>query len=88
MSEFKHTPGPWTARESLVTVPGSTICRAHQHDGMRGIEETHANARVLAAGPEAVELLEPAIEAFEDLGLFHRADAVRALLSKIKGEAS
>ena len=122
MSEFKHTPGPWTATHKGADY-WSADCDFDAASGAasmaigssnnrhpvalviwpdwRDHPEHDANARLIAAAPEMVELLEEAASPWADMTdaeLEHDAAQgdkhavwlirVRALLSKIKGEAA
>lgn len=55
----KHTPGEWEAIESLVRSTSTHVEIAHCKYGTR--EETHAHARLIAAGPELLEELKDAL---------------------------
>ena len=57
----KHTPAPWTQAElapTEIVANGDTMI-ATARDGLNGIsrEEAIANARLIAAAPELLELL-------------------------------
>ena len=69
MSEFKHTPGPWRAfwtkdGKSLLGIGEETAEAITDGRGLLGIwrnyEEMTANARLIAAAPEMVEVVEKA----------------------------
>ena len=55
---MKHTPGPWTTKVWQLDV-GETIKDLRffyeVNDGAQGLEERHANARLIAAAPELLE---------------------------------
>lgn len=60
----KHTPGPWIAHSLVVSEQGQPIGRyrdiCHCGIGMRApadVEESVANARLIAAAPELLALL-------------------------------
>jgi hypothetical protein len=61
----KHTPGPWTAeacfrydRSTQSRVPDGFEIHGPEHQGVAGIVENEADAPLLAAAPEMLELLE------------------------------
>src|SRR5690349_6978861 len=72
MSDSKHTPGPWTAERVLIKTSaynevgyvchGSTVVAQTWTPGNGAphhaqVEETLANARLIAAAPEMLEAL-------------------------------
>lgn len=70
MSEFKHTPGPWTQATmgpNGCPIVGSGALMvamiAHSTNEPEQAEEAKANARLIAAAPELLEALQ---EVFSD----------------------
>jgi len=66
MTTQKHTPGKWTAfgidvRSSPVVLEGKLIAETRDYPmGSRELEESYANARLIAAAPELLEALKNA----------------------------
>ncbi len=90
----KHTPGPWTAGP---TMHGKWHCIfAPSNAGEVARTESAANARLIAAAPELVELLRDIQRnytatsngaAFATAYTNRFAEPVGALLARIRGEA-
>ena len=97
-----RTPGPWIIRRSETGKPGQisnghgTIITAWWGIARPASKEGEANARLIAAAPEMMELLEAQVEYWEDTGcpkqcscedtkacLYYSQDA---LLTRINGE--
>jgi len=63
MTTQKHTPGKWTAfgidvRSSPVVLEGKLIAETRDYPmGSKELEESYANARLIAAAPELLEAL-------------------------------
>lgn len=63
--ETKHTPAPWTIQEDTadnwsILTEGKTIALSSLEDienGFMTVEETQANAQLIAAAPELAEML-------------------------------
>lgn len=83
----QHTPGPWSSGLTVVWQEGSkkVIC---QCDKQFIIEETKANARLIAAAPELLEQLESLADAANrgspDLDIY--INDARRIIEKAKGE--
>lgn len=88
----KHTPGPWVA-ERRSTMVATAIDGAYGYelfDVRCDVPEFEANARLIAAAPDLLEVLEqfvawvdaPSESAFSDSQLA----AARAAIAKAKGE--
>lgn len=63
-TQAKHTDGPWRASESVVAAGGRLIadCQPYNAFGQRPpdlppVEESKANARVMAAAPDLADAL-------------------------------
>ena len=64
--EGKHTKGPWILRESPATQDGGFWRHPYWIDGennepvadVRGVTNVEANAHLIAAAPEMLELIE------------------------------
>ena len=91
----KHTPGPWYPVMRMVEVEGNApdICTTNielfgQRHLHRSKQEQIANARLIAAAPDLLALLEElvAIEGPQP-GTGAWADKVFAVLAKAKGAA-
>jgi hypothetical protein len=80
---MKHTKGPWTYDETYgLIMAGETIEVAACHAGRGG--DAKANARLIAAAPEMLELIE---ELADQPGQLHE-DVIRMkrLIAQIKGK--
>jgi len=94
MNQIKHTPGPWILGQSYtndyaIREPEGE-CVAVTCSLLDGEDE--ANARLIAASPELLEVLKEAIQEEEDyefgLRVFTKwLDKAKALIEKIEGEA-
>lgn len=63
MKNQKHTPGPWTTEDCTdgiaIESGGKYIADVHYHiAGAMSAQETQANAALIAAAPEMLEVLE------------------------------
>ena len=82
-----HTPGPWTVQKAgRVTAGPVEIC---QHMPELGIpqEQYEANARVIAAAPELLDVAQAIVTAFGDITLRdhvqqHLYEGARAAIAK------
>lgn len=97
---MKHTPGPWSVRnkggrESVISNPagneatnGTFIADCMVSSAYRTIEETKANAKLIAAAPELLEAARKMVEAFKDKQFDDSSDPMRtakwALLNAIE----
>ena len=100
MSAVKHTPGPWVAQErsnsmidihhSLGAVKGAitlSLCRVQSRESW--IEESKANARLIAAAPDLLEALLGLLNADAPAIYTPRLwDSARAAVAKAKGETA
>ena len=80
---MKHTPGPWTnSGGTIESIDGWHVASVHGNGGNQ-----LANARLIAAAPEAIALLEEVIEDYdiccESEGWTDRA---MALIRRVRGE--
>lgn len=89
----KHTPGPWTLNGFYIEFDAATRIATASNWRMSGVDahaEAKANARLIAAAPDLLEVLEqfvawvdaPSESAFSDSQLA----AARAAIAKAKGE--
>ena len=86
-----HTPEPWSivggagTAYTLVQVVADNATIADLHD-MDMVGEMDANARLIAAAPELLELAQDVLDLdyFSDYELL--ADKARALIARIQGE--
>jgi len=95
----KHTPGPWNIGSSDLPVSRMSIhCKGHKDSchstvalmvsrGVIGIshDEEFANARLIAAAPDLLDVLEELVAEFGVCGLTEKA---RAAIAKATGEQS
>lgn len=85
----KHTPGPWEMCDGTSSIPikganGKTVC------AIRYRENDLSDARLIAAAPEAVAIIEKYLACAANphrVVLVDIDDDARALLARIKGEA-
>lgn len=84
MSRPSHSPGPWTA----LKYDASDYWWIMDAEGGRVAYDVHgqADARLIAAAPELLELLTVALET-QAAGTFAWYDRTRALIARITGEA-
>lgn len=83
MSKVSHTPGPWVAIETRVYFP--------KHAGgfdIRNCPNPEANARLIAAAPELLEVLHELYVALEIDGCAQpfQMQKARAAIAKATGE--
>ena len=82
-----HTPGPWIARMNCDVMAGERLVA----DCMTGwLRDDRANARLIAAAPEMLEVLidlQESAEYWSEHGApFGIVDRLNALISRAKGE--
>lgn len=91
MSEAKHTPGPWRVEDGELLAGGDSgavvLGSIHGADDYPCCEEDidaecKANARLIAAAPDLLALLE---EAYDALPHGDLAGRIAAALAKAKG---
>ena len=101
MSEQKHTPGPWESGNGTTSIYGSDgkeVARRIWH-GPQDDERSLANARLIAAAPELLALLNRIVSEsvrveYEEDGpacaemAYSLIDEVRAAIAKATGGAS
>jgi len=62
MSKPKHTPGPWRATQAGANVKAGAITDvAYLSRHLKGEEERKANADLIAAAPDLLDLVERAL---------------------------
>jgi hypothetical protein len=100
MNENRHTPGPWRAEgpdwigDYNVIPPGDGFAVAAVVVNRRPAPEVAANARLIAAAPDLLDLAEQIVELTD--GTFHEGDRLRNLermgreareaIARIKGD--
>lgn len=90
MSEINHTPGPWTVggldRNAQRIVRGSNleIATCWHHNVATIEEQMEANARLIAAAPDLLGI----VELIDDTCGDQLYTMARAALAKAKGTAS
>ena len=82
-----HTPGPWIARMNCDVMSGDRLVA----DCMTGwLREDRANARMVAAAPEMLEVLielQESAQYWSEYGApFDIVNRLNAVISKAKGE--
>ncbi len=90
----KHTPGPWTAEHHPKGGYGVKTSDFHHWrvaevmmDGSLDATEAHANARLIAAAPELLNVAEMII-AMKDKGEFEIGDCIMRARAAIKAAKS
>ncbi len=96
---MKHTPGPWSAGSrvnnfidifhSQANVKGAitlALCRVQSRASW--VEESKANARLIAAAPDLLEALQNLLKVHEGEGgtRYHAGDIARAAIAKATGD--
>ena len=82
MTEFKHTPGPWTlyGEPEAIRIEGPRTGKSHlvlvelvggrrRGEGYSDLSEVVANAKLIAAAPELLECLSAYVKACEFQGI-------------------
>jgi hypothetical protein len=93
----KHTPGPWFAVGYQVEIESETvadICTTNAHlfgqPGLHDDARAMANARLIAAAPDMLKMLEVARDSLEVSNYEGEEDdvlaAIAAVIAKAKGE--
>lgn len=88
MSKATHTPGPWAVDGLDIEADGEKVASAAVSMDLDRYEEFQANARLISAAPELLDLLTDAllyIEAFAPG--YVRRKAVRAAIAKARGQS-
>jgi hypothetical protein len=92
MKNRKHTPGPWAVhpriKDSVVTGKGGSIADLV---GTKSAQEHEANARLIAAAPEMLEVLELLESRWDeivadDVSVTGSIHMIRAAIAKARGE--
>ena len=95
MEKTKHTPGPWTADNSIARVYSGARFVA---DAMSGqpklgaqLDEDRANARLIASAPDLLEACETILSALrweEDRSgtTYNGYESLQAAIAKAKGD--
>lgn len=98
--KIKHTPGPWQilpeeADKDYIRIRGTVLGGRYKvanvptptYEGVppREVEETRANARLIAAAPELLAMLEAWFEHEYGYGIGPTHDEVKTLIAKAKG---
>lgn len=83
----QHTPGPWR----VTTIDYRTVCSADgdpEYDAVC-IARHKGDARLIAAAPELLAMVERMTDAARNGGRIRKADhmAAAALLARVRGEA-
>jgi hypothetical protein len=87
-----HTPGPWTWGEKFRGLygsgPNNEVLSWYAYEGMHLIQgDTEANARLIAAAPELLDVAKKALAAWTGDGPAIVLDELRAAISKATGTA-
>ena len=95
MNNTKHTPGPWTQyRDSRGNVriqgnvDGGPVAFIEELNNTGGTEQDHANARLISAAPELLEVLQQFVERCGTHQFHPNGDtaiAARAAIAKATG---
>jgi hypothetical protein len=100
-TETKHTPGPWIFEDNGTNDFGVTVHSIDQHEDAPTLEDknhevnmaevfgSEANARLIAASPELLELLDKALAITETIRFNAECreleEEAYELINKIKG---
>jgi hypothetical protein len=82
----KHTPGPWTAREPNGPGIGWRVGPAWLGEKPWS-DETSANAHLIAAAPDLLEMLEKCVAALEAVDRTYASAASSEVRRKVLDEA-
>jgi uncharacterized NAD-dependent epimerase/dehydratase family protein len=107
MSKHKHTPGPWTALPEECDKPyvrirgtrlgwrfkiANVMNAGYDDPPEREVEETRANAALIAAAPELLEALQEVFmigdRLVSDVYGYEFKEKARAAIAKATGEAA
>lgn len=88
---MKHTPGPWTAIDSIVVTTfethGFATWLANCAVGGESLDQKLANARLVATAPELLTALQETLALLETFSPQGAAvDKARAVIAKATGE--
>lgn len=83
--KVKHTPGPWTYREGMIS-GGNKIKIAEMDQCHMPNIEHYANAALIAAAPELLEACKKAIIAIEERELTVAIAFLEAAIRKAEGK--
>lgn len=89
MDKQQHTPGPWDVTPSGYHVydeHGNVTADCAQPD-IGSLEERKANARLIAAAPELLAMVERLTDARENITRAETYRDARALIARVRGEA-
>ena len=78
----QHTPGPWVVVGNLIQTEGTDRERVSIAQTREGAFSDTPNARLIAAAPEVLELLERYVKRGDDLSAEYRE--ARALLARLQ----
>ncbi len=87
----KHTPGPWFVMGCDVKPLGDRPFICWTGTPERKLEEARANARLIAAAPEMLEVCEHALSVLnakeiDALQAFTMVERLKAVINKARGE--
>lgn len=102
---YKHTPGPWEwwTSNSLMRLTGADgkdggVLYAAMHSGVPDVSVSEANARLIAAAPDLLRVLEDAESMLQELKLTcasadeegavtHQINEINEVIAKATGAA-
>ena len=91
MKKAKHTPGPWSNEyDGSLVMAGQVVCGCdHLSPDRADYEEAKANARLIAAAPELLEVAKAILKRFdlEDINTIFPGSALRDDLRKAIAKA-
>jgi len=65
---------------------GDSVCLTFIYPSKRSIEECEANARLIAAAPEMLELCKQALKEIDENKTFDTTERLRAVIKKAEGK--
>jgi hypothetical protein len=88
MSEAKFTKGEWQVSASGLSVncSGWRVARAYSGSNIPYVQETKANAHLIAVAPEMYNLLQDIVDLRLDDECAININAIKQLLAKARGE--
>lgn len=98
MKKPKYTPGPWAVGRypndpnSYVVTTDQTVCTTDQgyYDNVVDMDQCAANAELIAAAPEMIDVLENVLSHFKATGLSpeeHELNTlIYSIIKKAKGD--
>lgn len=87
---MKHTPGPWLSGQTITAPHPDRLPGSHERITVAQRVNRPADARLIAAAPELLDLLYhalPCVEEFDKPTRPKLSAKIRAIIKQIEGEA-